>query len=54
MNWRNDPDAEIKYFLLDFLIKSQHQFRDKDPFQISLKEAMDYVEEFVKERWNGK
>lgn len=47
MDWNNPEYKELKYLLLDFLLQSQNYFRDKEPFEISLREGMDYVEDFV-------
>lgn len=47
MLWDYDKDKDIKHFLLDFLIASQDHFRGKEPFEISLREGIDYINAFI-------
>ena len=54
MLWDNDEKKNIKYLLLDFLVKSQNDFRDVEPFEISLSYAYEYIDDFIeKEKMYG-
>ncbi len=47
MMWDDDENKDIKIIFLDFLIKCLNDFRHRDSSTISLKEGIDYVNDFV-------
>lgn len=47
---KGDSGDQIKDVLLEFLIKSQNHFRDKDPSIITLLEAIHYINKFYEDR----
>lgn len=46
MMWDNDRNKHVKQLLLDFFIKSKHDWRDREPYEISLREAIEYIDDF--------
>lgn len=43
---------DVSGMFLDFFIASQNHFRDKDPSEISMTEAMEYIDVWVSKKFS--
>lgn len=46
MMWDDDIFSEQKLLMLDAIIKFSNKFRDRGPEQISLRELIDFIDQF--------
>lgn len=46
--WKDEDFCEAKFLLLDMVIASLYEFRDRDPAEISTLEMMELIDKFWK------